>query len=146
MLRKNIHSHLWWTQPTGCVPRVTTIYRFPCISRPPLYNNQLVVSQEWLLTSLTFVFDSFFFFLPSFLFKKFLEMFSCQPTPHSCKEKGIIWSDIHKNIEVPYIEIVLISEMSSIRGSTVLVRDRTSVLCMEVVLISECPLSKVPLY
>ena len=36
--------------------------------------------------------------------------------------------------------------VSSIRGSTVLVMDRTSVLCMEVVLFSECPLSEVPLY
>ena len=29
------------SQPTGCVPRVTTRYRFHCISRPPLYNSQL---------------------------------------------------------------------------------------------------------
>ena len=39
------------------------------------------------------------------------------------------------------MEIVLISE-----GPLSEVRDRTSVLCMEVVLISECPLSEVPLY
>ena len=62
--------------------------------------------------------------------------------------KGVLISEVKINqmVVVPLYGGSPCFRVSSIRGSTVLVRDRTSVICTEVVLISECPLSEVPLY